>query len=110
MKSLERLAIPTMEGLIFFEVNEIIHLEAQSNYTLIHFVNKTKMTVPKTLKEFEELLPEDIFFRVHHSHLINLKFIKRYIKGDGGQIELKNGKYVDVARRKKEEFLKVIGN
>jgi two-component system, LytTR family, response regulator len=108
-KQLHKLAIPTLEGLLFFDINDIVHLEANSNYTNIHFVNKTKITASKTLKEFEELLPEDIFFRTHHSHLINLNFIKKYIKGDGGQIELQNGTYVDVSRRKKEEFLKAIG-
>ncbi|MEP7256304.1 MAG: LytTR family DNA-binding domain-containing protein [Ferruginibacter sp.] len=106
---LKKLAIPTLEGLLFFNINDIIHLEANSNYTFIHFSGKPKITASKTLKEFEELLPEDIFFRTHHSHLINLNYIKRYIKGDGGQIELQNGNYVDVSRRKKEEFLKAIG-
>jgi two-component system LytT family response regulator len=108
-KQLNKLAIPTLEGLLFFDINDIIHLEANSNYTFIHFLGKPKITASKTLKEFEEILPEDIFFRTHHSHLINLNYIKRYIKGDGGQIELQNGNYVDVSRRKKEEFLKAIG-
>jgi len=108
-KQLAKLAIPTLEGLLFYDISDIIHLEANSNYTNIYLLNKTKITASKTLKEFEELLPEDIFFRTHHSHLINLNFIKRYIKGDGGQIELQNGTFVDVARRKKEEFLKAIG-
>ena len=108
-KQLNKLAIPTLEGLLFYDINDIIQLEANSNYTNIFFTNKTKIIASKTLKEFEELLPTDIFFRTHHSHLINLNYIKRYIKGDGGQIELQNGSYVDVSRRKKEEFLKVIG-
>ena len=103
--SLNKIAIPTLDGLLFFNVDDIIHLEALSNYTVIHFTNHPKLTASRTLKEFEELLPQDIFFRPHHSHLINLNFLKRYIKGDGGQIEMQNGNYVDVARRKKEEFL-----
>jgi two-component system LytT family response regulator len=108
-KQLNKLAIPTLDGLLFFDINDIIHLEANSNYTFIHFLGKPKITASKTLKEFEEILPESLFFRTHHSHLINLNYIKRYIKGDGGQIELQNGTYVDVSRRKKEEFLKAIG-
>ncbi len=107
-KQINKLAIPTLEGLLFFDINDIVHLEANSNYTTIYLSNKTKITASKTLKEFEEILPEEIFFRTHHSHLINLKYIKRYIKGDGGQIELQNGNYVDVSRRKKDDFLKVI--
>jgi two-component system, LytTR family, response regulator len=109
-KQLNKLAIATLDGLMFYDINDIVHLEANSNYTYIYLVNKTKITASKTLKEFEELLPDDIFFRTHHSHLINLNYIKRYIKGDGGQIELQNGTYVDVSRRKKEAFLKVIGH
>ena len=108
-KQLYKLAISTSEGLMFYDINEIIHLEANSNYTAIYFANKTKIIASKTLKEFEELLPEDIFFRTHHSHLINLNYIKRYIKGDGGQIELQNRNFVDVSRRKKDDFLKAIG-
>ncbi|MEI7734114.1 MAG: LytTR family DNA-binding domain-containing protein [Ferruginibacter sp.] len=107
-KQLSKLAIPTLDGLMFYNISDIIHLEANSNYTNIYLVNKIKITASKTLKEFEDLLPDDIFFRTHHSHLINLNYIKRYIKGDGGQIELQNGSFVDVARRKKEEFLKAI--
>ena len=108
-KQLDKLAIPTLEGLMFYDIKDIIHLEADSNHTNTYLTNKIKIIASKTLKEFEELLPDDIFFRAHHSHLINLNYIKRYIKGDGGQIELQNGMYVDVSRRKKDEFLKIIG-
>ncbi len=108
-KQMNKLAVSTLNGLLFFEINDVIHLEAQSNYTNIFFKNKPKIIVSKTLKELEDLLPSDIFFRVHHSYLINLNYIKKYIRGDGGQIELENGILVDVSRRKKEEFLKAIG-
>jgi two-component system LytT family response regulator len=106
---LKKLAIHTLEGLLFFDIQDIIQLEASSNYTTIYFNNLPKLIASKTLKDFEELLPDDLFFRSHHSHIINLNYIKRYIKGDGGKIELKNGRYADVSRRKKEEFLKLIG-
>ena len=104
-----KLAIPTLEGVVFYEIDQIVDLEANSNYTNIFLADKTKITASKTLKDFEEILPEETFFRTHHSHMINLNYVKRYIKGDGGQIELKNGKYVDLARRKKDEFFKIIG-
>ncbi len=104
-----KIAISTLEGVLFFDIGDIIRLEANSNYTVLHFTNRPKLIASKTLKEFEELLPGDIFFRTHHSHLINLNFIRKYIKGDGGQIELKNGDFVDVSRRKKDDFLKAIG-
>jgi two-component system, LytTR family, response regulator len=105
-----KIAIPTLDGLLFFNIRDIIHLEANSNYTIIYFKDHPKLTASKTLKDFEELLPSNIFFRTHHSHIINLSYIKRYLKGDGGQIEMQNGNFVDVARRKKDEFLKIIGH
>lgn len=108
-RQLNKLAIPTLEGLLFYDIKDIVHLEATSNYTIIYFTDNTKITASKTLKEFDELLPEDIFFRTHHSHIINLTFIKRYIRGNGGQIELQNGTVIEVSRRKKEAFLQAIG-
>ncbi len=108
-KLMNKLAVPTLEGLFFYDINDIIYLEANSNYTTIFLNDKSKIIASRTLKDLEELLPEDLFFRTHHSYLINLQYIKRYIKGDGGQIEMQNGVFIDVSRRKKDEFLKVIG-
>jgi two-component system, LytTR family, response regulator len=108
-KQLNKLAIPTLEGLLFYDLKDIVHLEATSNYTIIYFTDNSKIIASKTLKEFDELLPEDTFFRTHHSHIINLTFIKRYIRGNGGQIELQNGTLIEVSRRKKEAFLQAIG-
>ncbi len=106
---LNKIAIPTLEGLLFYDLSQIIRLEAQSNYTIIYFSGHPKLMASRTLKEFEEILPTDIFFRPHNSHIINLNYIKRYLKGDGGQVEMQNGDYILVSRRKKEEFLNVIG-
>ena len=106
---LNKIAIPTTEGLLFFDLQNIIHLEAESNYTNIYFDQHPKLMASRTLKDFEEILPTDTFFRLHNSHIINLHFIKRYIRGDGGQVEMKNGNFVLVSRRKKDEFLKLIG-
>ena len=104
-----RIAIPSMEGLIFISISDIIYLEAESNYTLIYLQTNKKITVSKTLKEFEDLLPGSLFIRIHHSYMINKKFIQRYIRGEGGQVVMSNGKILDVSRRKKEEFMKAIG-
>lgn len=105
---IHKIAVPTMEGLLFFNLSDIIYLHAESNYTTIHFKDHPRLIASRTLGDFEELLPTDIFYRPHNSYLINLNYIKRYIKGDGGQIEMQNGDYVDVSRRKKEEFIKII--
>lgn len=105
---LKKIAVPTMDGLLFFNLSDIIYMHAESNYTVIHFMKHPKLIASRTLGDFEELLPSDLFYRSHHSYLINLNHIKRYIKGDGGQIELEGGHYADVARSKKEEFIKLI--
>ncbi|MBW7840655.1 MAG: LytTR family transcriptional regulator, partial [Chitinophagaceae bacterium] len=65
-------------------------------------------TVTRLLKEFDELLTPYSFFRVHHSYLINLNHLKKYIKGDGGQVVLSNGDTLDVSRRRKDEFIKAL--
>ena len=109
-KEQHRIAIPSMEGLQFVATGNIIYLEAQSNYTNFYLINNKKITVAKTLKDFEELLPNSIFIRIHHSYIININCIEKYIKGDGGQVMMKNGVSLDVARRKKEEVLKIIGH
>jgi len=104
-----RLAIPSAEGLLFVNVGDIVYLEAESNYTFIFLLNDKKITVSKTLKDFEELLPSSIFIRIHHSYIINKNHIQKYMKGEGGQVVMTNGKILDVSRRKKEEFMKSIG-
>ncbi len=109
-KEQHRIAIPSMEGLEFVATGNIIYLEAQSNYTNFYLINNKKITVAKTLKDFEDLLPASIFIRIHHSYIININCIEKYIKGDGGQVMMRNGVLLDVARRKKEEVLKIIGN
>jgi two-component system LytT family response regulator len=107
-KEHQRIAIPSMEGLQFINMDDIIYLEAQSNYTLIYLKDSYKLTVSKTLKDFEELLPSAVFIRIHHSHIINRNAVEKYIKGGGGQVQMKNGITLDVARRKKDEFMKAI--
>ncbi|MEO6231730.1 MAG: LytTR family DNA-binding domain-containing protein [Ferruginibacter sp.] len=109
-KEMQRIAIPSMEGLQFVELGNILYLEANSNYTCFYLTNNSKITVTKTLKDFEELLPSSVFIRIHHSYIINKNLIDKYIKGEGGQVLMKNGVILDVARRKKEEFMKAIGH
>ncbi|HSN61395.1 MAG TPA: LytTR family DNA-binding domain-containing protein [Ferruginibacter sp.] len=109
-KELQRIAIPSMEGLQFVETGHIIYLEANSNYTCFYLTNNTKITVAKTLKDFEELLPTSVFMRIHHSYIINKNLVKKYIKGEGGQVQMINDTVLDVARRKKEEFMKAMGH
>lgn len=104
-----RIAIPTSEGLQFIKVEDIIYLEASVNYTHIYAESKKKFIASKTLKEFEEMLPTENFLRIHNSYIINKNYAEKYIRGEGGQVVLSNGVTLDVAKRKKSEFLKAIG-
>jgi len=108
-KSINKIALPTMEGLQMILVNSIISCEADSNYTILLLKGNKKVIVSTTLKEIEESLEEYSFARVHRSYLVNLNEVEKYIKGEGGQVVMKNGILLDVARRKKEEFMKAIG-
>jgi two-component system LytT family response regulator len=105
----QRIAIPTAEGLQFIKLNEIIYLEANINYTHFFLAGNEKYIASRTMKDFEEMLPTDIFLRIHHSYIINKNFAEKYIRGEGGQVVLSNGVILDVAKRKKAEFLKAIG-
>ncbi len=100
-----KIAVPTNDGLEFIVIKNIIRIESSTNYSRLYLSNKNSLLVTKLLKDFEEILTPYRFFRVHNSHLINLNYIIKYIRGDGGQVVMENGDVVDVSRRKKEQFL-----
>jgi two-component system LytT family response regulator len=108
-KQLKRITIPTSEGLHFIEIDNIIYLEASNNYTHFYLSTGQKFLVSRTLKEFEELLPPELFVRIHHSTIINKNFVEKYIRGDGGQVVMRHGVVLDVSKRRKAEFLQAIG-
>ncbi|MFI5132669.1 MAG: LytR/AlgR family response regulator transcription factor [Chitinophagales bacterium] len=103
-----RIIVPTSSGFEIFDVTEIMRCESTSNYTTIYLKNKQKLMVAKTLKEFEDMLTEHGFFRIHNSHLVNLAYIKSYNRGKGGSVILTDGMELDVSTRRKEDFLKKI--
>lgn len=102
---LQKVALPTLEGLVFVNIKELVWLEARGSYTVIYMENKQKITVSRTLKEFEDILPEDNFSRIHQSYIINHNFIKKYNRGRGGTIEMDDGTVIEVSLRKKDDFL-----
>ena len=104
----EKIAVPTSEGLLFIFIANIIRCEADKNYTLIILQDKKKILVSKTLKEFEILLEPHGFMRIHHSHLVNLKHVEKYVRGEGGYVIMSDGQSMDISRSKKEEFLKQV--
>lgn len=105
----DKITISTNDGVEFIEINQITRIESSSNYSKIYFKDGKSILVTRLLKDFEEILLPYRFFRIHNSHLINLNYIKKYVRGDGGQVIMQNNEIIDVSRRKKEEFLRLIG-
>lgn len=101
-----KIALPTINGLVFMPVQNIVRCESTGNYTKIFFTDKKHLLVSRPLKEFEEMLSDMDFFRVHNSHLINLQQMQSYIQGEGGFALMTDGTQVEVSRRRKAEFLK----
>lgn len=108
--STSRLSLPTNEGIIYAEVNEISRCEAKGPYTNIFFKDNTKIMTSKNLKEYEQSLKGHKFLRVHNSHLINLAEVKKYVKADGGYIEMKDGSQVPVSQSHRDEFFEEMKN
>lgn len=105
-QSHKKIALPTINGLVFMPVQNIVRCESTGNYTRIFFTDKKNLMVSRPLKEFEELLSDVDFFRVHNSHLINMQQMQSYIQGEGGFALMSDGTQVEVSRRRKAEFLK----
>lgn len=97
-----KIAIPLSDKIEFIEISSILRCEGEGNYTHIYLVNGEKILASKTLKEFDELLAEHQFLRVHQSHLINLNEVKSYIKTDGGYIKMKDDSSVSISRQRRE--------
>ena len=102
----QKIPLSTTNGLIFVKQAEIMYCESNGNYTSFFLVNESKpILVSRQLGEYEKLLPGSDFTRIHDKYIINLSFIKEYIKGSGGDVVLENGKELPVASRRKEDFL-----
>ena len=101
-----KIALPTLDGIDFIEVDEILRCEASRSYSNFYLRDGSKIVVSKALKEFEDLLTECNFFRVHKSNMINLQYITKYVKGKGGYVVMEDGSNVDVSVRRKEDLLK----
>jgi len=107
----EKIAIPSTDGMIFLPVRDILYCKADGNYTYIHRRSpENPLLFSKQLHFIEELLPADVFYRPHHSYLVNLDQVAEFIKGDGGELRMSNGALIPVARQKKEEILSLLQN
>ncbi len=101
----EKMSISALDGLYFINIKDIIRCEAEDNYTHIHLRNGDKITASRTIKYYEELLSGINFYRVHKSHLINLNYMMKFVKGDGGYLVMDDAKKIEVSRRRRPAFM-----
>ena len=109
-ENVRRLAIPSNNEIILQKTADIVFCEADGNYTILHLADDKKITVSKTLKEFEIILPETDFCRIHHATLVNLAHITKYVKGEGGYVMVTGRRHLDVSRRKKENLIQALNS
>lgn len=101
-----KITLPTGHAYEIVFIKDIVRCEANDNYTNVYLAGGKKFLVSGTLKHYEELLPEKDFMRAHHSHLINISHMLRFLKEDGGYAVMSDGSKVEISRRKKDDFLK----
>lgn len=104
----KRIALSTSDGIHLFDISDIIRCESEDNYTKFYIKNHKPILISKTLKEYEELLAEHNFERIHQSHLINLKYLKSYIKSDGGYVVMADGSRLSISQRKRERLQNIL--
>jgi two-component system, LytTR family, response regulator len=105
LQNSNKIALPTGKGLQFVAKEELMYVTAEKNYTIFHIKNGQNLLVSKTMKDFEELLENVGFFRIHHASMINLAHIQEYVRGEGGTVIMSNGIELEVSRRRKQDFL-----
>lgn len=105
---IRKISLPNGQGYSLINIDDIIHIEADSNYSIFHLANKENITVSKVLKEYEEILPEQQFVRIHKSSIVNLNYLKEYNSRNGMEVILKNGEKIAVSRRRASDFAEKI--
>ena len=101
----EKMSISALDGIYFINIRDIVRCEAEDNYTHIHLKDGDKITASKTIKAYEDLLSGVNFYRVHKSHLINLNYMRKFVKGDGGYLVMDDDKKIEVSRRRRPAFM-----
>lgn len=109
-KKPEKIALPAADSIKFVNISDIVYLASDNNYTTFYLKGNEKTVVSKTIKDYEEMFAGMHFYRIHQSYIINLHYVKKYIKGEGGYVEIENGPTLEVARRRKEGFLQALAN
>lgn len=103
---MKRIVIANMEGFVIADIEDIIRLEASSNYTNFILMDGRKITVSRTLGEYEDLLADHGFFRIHQSHIVNLRHVVAYLKADGGKVQMSDGELLYISRKRKAAFVR----
>lgn len=103
-QAVKKITLPSSQGFRLIDIDDIVHIEADSNYSIFNLINLEKIVVAKVLKDYEEILPENRFVRVHKSSIVNLKFVKEYNSKNGLQVVLNNGEIIIVSRRRASDF------
>lgn len=106
----QKLILPTLQGYEIISLEDVIRFQASHNYTECYLVNGQKIIISKPLINFENILTDLFFVRVHNKHLINLKFVKKYIKGQGGSLKMIDDSEINVSKSRKNEFLDRLNN
>jgi len=101
----EKMSISAIDGIYFVNIKDIVRLEAEDNYTHIFLNNGDKITASKTIKAYEDMLASVNFYRVHKRHVINLNFMRKFVKGDGGYLVMDDGMQIEVSRRRRPAFM-----
>lgn len=100
-----KISLPTIDGMIILEIEKIIRIEADSNYCQFHLTDETSLVVSRSMNYFENILADLDFFRVHNTHIVNLKYVRKYHKGRGGLITMADGSQIAVSASRKKDFL-----
>ena len=107
--SQQKIALFDRDGYEFVEVAHIIYCQAEGAYTKVFLDNKKYIVVSKTLGDIEELLPPDLFLRIHHSTVVNLGYVTHFVRSDGGYVKLQTGESLIVSKSKKDEVMERLG-
>jgi len=106
--TIAKVALPTFQGFQIEKVNAIVYCEADQNYTKVHTIDGGVLLISKPLNAIESLLPANLFYRIHKSHLVNLNYIRSYSRSEGFHVVLEDGTKLDVATRRNDEFIKAL--
>lgn len=108
-KSFDKIALPSSTGFEIIALSQVAYIEADQRYSLFHLSDERKILVTRNIGEYEEILDPDIFLRIHRSYIVNLNYIKKYVRGEGGQVQMKTGICLDVSKSKKEDLMLRLG-